>query len=240
MRAARSFATFVVFALLAASLLAGPAQAGWRHGHGYGYGGCGYGGYGYGGSGYGGFGYGGYGYGGYASYGYGGYWSGPMAYSNSGYFAASASRPDASNRSMAYGSRPAAAGQPYAAAAGRPTTLIEIGAYDNYFRANNIAVKPGTTVRWTNRGAHAHTITSNQNLWDSGDIQPGATYSATFTHPGSYYYYCRHHTGEEMRGVIVVQGEAAPAASRQPGSASGETARRPGGSAAGVSATPRY
>jgi plastocyanin len=241
MRAARSFVVFVVFALLGASLLAGPAQAGWRHGHGYGYGGCGYGGYGYGG-----YGYGGYGYGGYAGYRYGGYWSEPMAYSYSPSYSARtySYRPTyGSQPYAAYGSRPAAGGQSYGstpAAAARPTTVLDIGAYDNYFQQNNITVKPGTTVRWTNRGGHAHTITSNQNLWDSGDIQPGATYTATFTHPGTYYYYCRHHTGEEMRGVIVVQGEAAPVAGREPARAGAESARRPGGAAPANRTAPRY
>ena len=50
------FTALVLFALLGISLLASPAQGGWRHGSGYG---CGYGGYGHGGYGYG---YGGYGY----------------------------------------------------------------------------------------------------------------------------------------------------------------------------------
>ena len=244
MRAARSFTAFALFALLVWSLLGGPAQAGWRHGGGHGYGGCGYGGYGYGGYGYGGYGYRGYGYGGYGypGYAYGGYWSEPMAYSNIGYFAASASRPNASKGSMAYGSQSATGGQANAtrAAAPTPRTRTEIGAYDNYFQPNNLTVKPGTTVRWTNLGAQGHTISSQQKLFDSGDIQPGRTFTATFPHPGSYSYYSRNQMGEEMRGVIVVQDDSAPVASRQPASAVAETARRPVGEAAGPAAAPPY
>jgi plastocyanin len=248
MRAARSFAGFILFASLVGSLLAGPAQAGWRHGHGYGYGyGCG--GYDYGGYAYGGYAYGGYGYGGY---GYGGYWSAPMAYSRTPMYSARSysfrptydSQPYATRQggAMSYGAQTDTRLQPYgaAAAAARPTTQIDIGALDNYFQPNNITVKPGTTVRWTNRGAHGHTVTSHHNLFDSGDIQPGATYSATFTHPGTYHYYCRHHTGEAMRGAIVVQDAATTAAGQQPASASGETARRPSGTAVGASAASRY
>jgi plastocyanin len=90
----------------------------------------------------------------------------------------------------------------------QPTTSATVGAYDNRFSPQSINVQPGTTVRWVNYGQHSHTITSNDNRWDSGDIKPGATYSATFKHPGTYYYYCRHHTQDKMRGVIVVASAA--------------------------------
>jgi len=90
--------------------------------------------------------------------------------------------------------------------AARPTTAVTVGAYDNYFEPKTINVQPGTTVRWMNYGKHPHTVTSNDGRWDSGDIPPGAAYSATFQHPGTYYYYCRHHTKGNMRGTIVVGG----------------------------------
>jgi plastocyanin len=87
---------------------------------------------------------------------------------------------------------------------GTPTTIVNVGAYENRFAPQTLKVQPGTTVRWTNHGQHTHTVTSNDGRWDSGDIKPGATYSATFKHPGTYYYYCRHHTADKMQGVIVV------------------------------------
>ncbi|HEX5104892.1 MAG TPA: plastocyanin/azurin family copper-binding protein, partial [Pirellulaceae bacterium] len=239
--------SLVLVLLLGLMLLPGDAAAGWRHGYGgYGYGGyrsCGYGygGYGYGAYGSCGYGYGGYGYGGYGYYG-GGYWGGYAGYSpavNYPYFY--------SGRTYSYGStetspsdmRPGSGlaygaeqntRQPYrtASSSGGPATVVEVAAQDNYFQTNSLTVKPGTTVRWTNRGTHPHTVTSNHDLFDSGEMQPGATYSATFQHPGNYYYYCRHHTGEAMRGMIVVQPEDAPVASQQPAAAAAETARQPG------------
>jgi plastocyanin len=87
---------------------------------------------------------------------------------------------------------------------GRPTTTITIRAYDNYFEPKTIHVQPGTTVRWVNYGKHDHTATSSDERWDSGDIRPRATYSATFRNPGKYSYYCRHHTRDKMQGTIVV------------------------------------
>jgi plastocyanin len=86
----------------------------------------------------------------------------------------------------------------------KPTTTVTVGAYDNRFEPKTINVELGTTVRWVNYGQHAHTITANDDSWDSGDIRPGAAYSATFKQPGTYHYYCRHHKADRMQGVIVV------------------------------------
>jgi plastocyanin len=84
-----------------------------------------------------------------------------------------------------------------------------VGTYDSYFSPRTIAVAPGTTVRWTNYGQKAHTVTSRDGQFDSGELLPGATFSRTFSTPGVYYYYCRHHTGQRMEGAIVVgQGTA--------------------------------
>ena len=85
-----------------------------------------------------------------------------------------------------------------------PTTTTTVGAYDNRFTPQSINVQPGTTVRWVNYGHHAHTATADDGSWDSGDIQPGASYRATFKNPGTYYYYCHHHTQDRMQGVVVV------------------------------------
>ena len=82
------------------------------------------------------------------------------------------------------------------------TTAATVAAADNRFEPPTLNVAPGTTVRWTNRGTHKHTVTDRDGKFDSGDIAPGATYSATFSTPGTYRYYCKHHKG--MEGTIVV------------------------------------
>jgi plastocyanin len=90
----------------------------------------------------------------------------------------------------------------------KPTTETTVGVYDNQFSPQTINVAPGTTLRWVNYGQHNHTVTANDDRWDSGDIKPGATYSATFKYPGTYYYYCRHHTQDKMQGVVNVASAA--------------------------------
>jgi plastocyanin len=93
-----------------------------------------------------------------------------------------------------------------------PATTATVAAYDNRFEPSTINVQPGTTVRWVNYGHHSHTVTATDGRWDSGDIKPGASYSATFKQPGTYYYYCRHHTQDNMKGTVVVSASGGSAA----------------------------
>ncbi|HJZ59411.1 MAG TPA: cupredoxin domain-containing protein [Gemmataceae bacterium] len=74
---------------------------------------------------------------------------------------------------------------------------------DNAFEPARLTVSVGTTVRWKNGGQHRHTVTSGTAVWDSGKLEPGASYSYTFTKPGTYSYHCALHNG--MKGEIVVQ-----------------------------------
>jgi plastocyanin len=66
-----------------------------------------------------------------------------------------------------------------------------------------ITLSVGTTVKWVNNDNVAHTVSSQNNLWDSGDIEPGATYSRTFQSTGSFPYYCVFHP--LMVGTITVR-----------------------------------
>jgi plastocyanin len=111
----------------------------------------------------------------------------------------------------------------------QPTTTVTVGAYDNRFEPQTINVQPGATVRWVNNGQHAHTVTADDDSWDSGDIQPGASYSATFKRPGTYNYYCRHHTQDRMQGVVVVGASTA----NENGGASSAGASSPGARSSG-------
>jgi plastocyanin len=68
---------------------------------------------------------------------------------------------------------------------------------------NPITVSVGTTVTWLNNDNVAHTVSSQNNLWDSGGIQPGAAYSRTFQSAGTFAYYCVYHP--RMLGTVTVQ-----------------------------------
>lgn len=101
---------------------------------------------------------------------------------------------------------------------GVPVTIFDgtAGACSNVsppncgFNPTTLTVKIGTnnTVTWTNKGAQAHTVTSNQTSngslpsFNSNGINANAQYSFTFTQSGTYHYYCSYHTW--MQAVVVV------------------------------------
>jgi len=71
------------------------------------------------------------------------------------------------------------------------------------FRQDRIEVAAGTTVRWTNNDQLQHSVTANDGSWDSGLINPGGTWTHTFTQPGEYAFHCTPHPF--MKGVVVVR-----------------------------------
>jgi plastocyanin len=75
---------------------------------------------------------------------------------------------------------------------------------DFAFRPASITVSPGTTLVWQNTGVAPHTVTSRAGLFDSKFIASGATYSHTFTKPGTYPYLCAIHP--DMTGTVLVPG----------------------------------
>ena len=93
------------------------------------------------------------------------------------------------------------------------TTTVVVGGSANYaqyvsianmaFNPQTVYVTRGTTLTWTNNDSMAHTVTSNTNAFASGVLNPGQTYSYTFTTPGTYQYHCAIHPS--MTGTLVVQ-----------------------------------
>ncbi len=75
----------------------------------------------------------------------------------------------------------------------------------------DLTVPVGTTVRWTNLDAVAHTVTSGTSdgstgtpdgVFDSPFLDQGDTFTFTFTEPGTYPYYCKPHPW--MKGTVTV------------------------------------
>ena len=82
------------------------------------------------------------------------------------------------------------------------------------FTPQELTVTVGDTVTWTNTDPVAHTATSTAGAFDSGEIAEGASYSVTFTSPGTYDYLCTPHPS--MTGRVVVVAAAAPASPASP------------------------
>jgi plastocyanin len=78
---------------------------------------------------------------------------------------------------------------------------------DNVFIPASISIAPGDTVTWTNNGRSPHNVTWGDKSRTSGAVDPGKTYSVTFSSAQTVYYYCSFHssgTGKGMSGVIKV------------------------------------
>ncbi|MBV6699338.1 cupredoxin family copper-binding protein [Kitasatospora aureofaciens] len=82
---------------------------------------------------------------------------------------------------------------------GRPSAPVAANAVTikNFaFSPAALTVKTGTSVTWTNTDPDAHTVTSKQGSGgplQSAALATNATYSYTFTAPGTYPYYCSIH-----------------------------------------------
>jgi plastocyanin len=87
---------------------------------------------------------------------------------------------------------------PITRAAGGPGVTID----DFKFVPGTTVVHLGDTITWSNRGPSAHTATARDGSFDTGLLQKGTTGSHTFTHVGSFAYFCQIHPF--MHGTIVV------------------------------------
>jgi plastocyanin len=67
----------------------------------------------------------------------------------------------------------------------------------------------GDTIRWfVTQGQHAtqSLTTATDEVWISGTLNQGDSFSHTFTHPGVYQYYCRFHAVDNGDGTYLGMG----------------------------------
>lgn len=77
---------------------------------------------------------------------------------------------------------------------------------DFAFSPAAVTINPNDSVTWTWAGAFAHSTTSNNtNLWDSGILSQGASFSHTFNSAGTFPYHCTVHPF--MTASVTVQGQ---------------------------------
>jgi plastocyanin len=93
-----------------------------------------------------------------------------------------------------------------------PTT-VEIR--NNAFIPAQLNVAPGTTVTFVNKDTVPHTATTDNALFDSGELPPESSYPVVLDGAGTVTYHCELHP--EMQGSIVV-GEPGQASEATEGS----------------------
>lgn len=87
------------------------------------------------------------------------------------------------------------------------------------FTPDTVRIEVGETVRWRNSSDLIHTVTADPDkasdsgnvslpegadTFDSGNLEPGATFERTFSQPGTYQYFCIPHEGAGMIGWVIV------------------------------------
>jgi plastocyanin len=84
----------------------------------------------------------------------------------------------------------------------------EIFIQGNAFSPQNKTVAIGTTIKWINKDAITHTVTSGvpnspDGTFDSGNVGQNGEFSFTFNQAGTFDYFCNIH--HSMTGKIIVQ-----------------------------------
>ena len=85
------------------------------------------------------------------------------------------------------------------------SSVINVDIAGFVFNPGSVSVKVGDTVTWTNKDGAPHTVTvsAGPEIFDSGSLAKGMSYSHTFTKPGTYQYKCSIHP--RMTGLVVVE-----------------------------------
>ncbi|MFF7129247.1 cupredoxin domain-containing protein [Streptomyces sp. NPDC008240] len=101
--------------------------------------------------------------------------------------------------SMSMPMSPASTGRSVAPVTGNAVAIKNFA-----FSPATLKVKAGTTVTWTNQDTDAHTLTSagSGGPLHSAALATHATYTYTFTKPGTYAYLCTIHPF--MTGTVEV------------------------------------
>lgn len=66
-----------------------------------------------------------------------------------------------------------------------------------------VTVKAGDTVVWVNAGEKDHTVTADDDSFDSGNLGRGKIFRHTFKKPGKYRYHCDYHPRD--KSVVTVE-----------------------------------
>ena len=106
------------------------------------------------------------------------------------------------------------------ASASTPPIVVKMIDMPASYEPARITIKVGETVEWKNVGNSVHHASSDPSTavnpaevsnppgakpFDSGFLQPGQSYTYTFTVPGTYKYICAPHETSGMLGEVVVK-----------------------------------
>lgn len=108
---------------------------------------------------------------------------------------------------------------PSVSAAANPALVIHMSDKPPKFMPSVAKIKAGQTIQWVNDAKTLHSVDADKSMvqnpsdvvlpagvkpFDSGFMQPGATFEHTFTQPGVYKYTCVPHEKDHMNGEVDV------------------------------------
>ena len=71
------------------------------------------------------------------------------------------------------------------------------------FSQEDLKIKAGETVTWTNLDGASHTVTSDKDaVFESPLLKKGQSFSHTFTEAGVYSYHCALHPSMEAKIIV--------------------------------------
>jgi len=88
-------------------------------------------------------------------------------------------------------------------AAGSNTPIIyaaRITIQNSVFTPSDVTIMVSGSILWVNNDETVHTVTAKDGSFDSGDLQPQASFSFTFNTVGPHPYHCKYHG--EMTGIV--------------------------------------
>ena len=106
------------------------------------------------------------------------------------------------------------------ASASTPPIVVKMIDMPATYEPAKLTIKVGETVEWKNVGNSVHHASSDPSTavnpaevsnppgakpFDSGFLQPGQSYTYTFTVPGTYKYICAPHETSGMLGEVTVK-----------------------------------
>jgi plastocyanin len=80
--------------------------------------------------------------------------------------------------------------------------IAKVSIMDFSYNPQTLKVSRYTTVIWKNNDMADHTVTSDSDIWNSGDIMNGKSYSRRFNSVGIFGYHCDIHPS--MKGTVNV------------------------------------
>lgn len=107
---------------------------------------------------------------------------------------------------------------PSGAETGKPAATVTMDVVN--FLPKRVTVKVGNTVEWRNTSSVAHTVTADPKkardsknvtlpkgarTFDSGNMDPGDTFTHAFSVAGTYKYVCIPHEVAGMIGEVIVK-----------------------------------